>query len=136
MQSEQGLREALLGSHAPTLQVIRHDGTAANLCSLLDKALRSTRPPTACVVARAMHVLTVMMLLLQRGMRIPQDMAVISRDDETFLQHTVPTTTRYAANTGQFARSVCKAARQLAESGTLPPKAIRLMPKLIRGETL
>ncbi|MDI1312342.1 substrate-binding domain-containing protein, partial [Prosthecobacter sp.] len=136
MQSEQGLREALGGSHALSLQVIPHDGTAAHLCTLLDKTLRSARPPTAYVVARAMHVLTVMMFLTQRGKRIPQDIAVISRDDETFLQHTVPPITRYAANTGQFARSVCKAARQLAEAGTLPPKAIRLMPKLIRGETV
>lgn len=136
MQSEQGLREAFVGSHAPTLQVIFHDGTAAHLCAQLDKALRSAKPPTACVVARAMHVLTVMMFLTQRGKRIPQDMALISRDDETFLQHTVPVATRYAANTGQFARSVCKAARQLAEAGMLPPKAIRLMPKMIRGETL
>ncbi len=136
MQSEQGLREGLSGTHAPVLQVISHDGTAASLCAQLDKALRSARPPTAYVVARAMHVLTVMMFLTQRGKRIPQDMVVISRDDETFLQHTVPVVTRYAANTGQFARSVCKAARQLAETGALPPKAIRLMPKLIRGETL
>jgi DNA-binding LacI/PurR family transcriptional regulator len=136
LQSEQGLREALAGSHAPALQVIQHDGTASNLCSVLDKALHSARPPTACVVARALHVVTVMMFLTQRGKRIPQDMAVISRDDETFLQHTVPAATRYASNTSQFARSVCKAAHQLAETGALPPKAIRLIPKLIRGETL
>ncbi len=136
LQSEQGLREALNGSQAPTLQVILHDGTATHLCALLDKALRSSRPPTACVVARAMHALTVLMFLTQRGKRIPQDIAVISRDDEAFLKHTVPATTRYAANTAQFARSVCKAARQLAEAGTLPAKAIRLMPRMIRGETL
>lgn len=137
VQSEQGLREALAASQpSAALQVIFHDGTPANLCAQLDKALRSARPPTAYVVARAMHVLTVMMFLVQRGKRIPQDIAVISRDDETFLQHTVPSITRYASNTGQFARSVCKAARQLAETGTLPPKALRLMPKMIRGETL
>ncbi|MDZ4402627.1 substrate-binding domain-containing protein [Prosthecobacter sp.] len=136
IQSEQGLREALGGSRAPHLQVIRHDGTAAHLCTLLDKAMRSAQPPTACVVARAVHVLTVMMFLMQRGKRIPQDVAVISRDDEAFLQHTVPAVTRYAANPSQFARSVCMAARKLAEAGALPPKAIRLMPKLVRGETL
>ncbi|WP_395736680.1 substrate-binding domain-containing protein [Prosthecobacter sp.] len=136
LESEQGLREALASSQAPALQVILHDGTAASLCATLEKALHSSRPPTACVVARALHVVTVLMFLAQRGKRVPQDMAVISRDDETFLQHTVPAATRYASNTSQFARSVCKAARQLAETGTLPPRAIRLMPKLIRGETL
>jgi len=135
-ESEQGLREALAGDPAPTLQVLRHNGTAAHLCKLLDQALSSPQPPTACVVARAVHVLTVMMLLMQRGKRIPQDVAVISRDDEAFLQHATPEVTRYAANPVQFARRVCAAARQLAETGTLPPKAIRLMPKMMRGATL
>lgn len=135
-ESEQGLREALAGDPPSALQVLRHNGTPAHLCKLLDQALSSPRPPTACVVARAVHVLTVMMFLLRRGKRIPQDVAVISRDDEAFLQHATPEVTRYAANPAQFARRVCAAARQLAESGTLPPKAIRLMPKMLRGATL
>ena len=133
--SEEGLREAL-ADNASALLVLRHDGTAAHLCMLLDKALRSTRPPTAFLVARAVHVLTVMMHLMQLGKRIPQDVAVVSRDDETFLQHTVPSVTRYAASPTQFARRVSAAARRLAESGALPPRAIRLMPRLISGETV
>lgn len=136
LESEYGLREGLHGSPAPFMQVIRHDGTAAHLCALLDKALRSAQPPTACVIARAVHVLTVMMFLMQRGKRIPQDIAVISRDDEAFLQHTMPAITRYAANPAQFARRVCATARQLAETGALPLRAIRLIPRLVRGETL
>ena len=106
-----------------------------SLCALLEKALRSPQPPTACVVARTVHVLTVMTFLMQRGKRIPQDMAVISRDDETFLQHTVPPVTRYTASSTSFARHVSLAARQLAETGSLPPKATRLMPKLAAGGT-
>jgi DNA-binding LacI/PurR family transcriptional regulator len=121
---------------APSLTVLRHNGSAAHLITLLDKMLRSPQPPTACVVARAVHVLTVMMHLMQCGRRIPQDMAVVSRDDETFLQHVTPGVTRYAADPAQFARRVSTAARQLAETGTLPSRAIRLMPKLVRGETL
>ena len=135
LESEHGLKEALQGEDAPALQVLRHNGTAQHVCALLDKALRSARPPTACLVARATHVLTVMMFLMQRGLRIPQDMAVVARDDDAFLQHTTPTTARYASNPAQFARRVCVAARQLAETGSLPPKAIRLMPKFIKGES-
>jgi len=136
VESEHGLVEGLHGDGAPPPQVLRHDGTPEHLCAVLDKALRSSRPPTACIVARAAHVLTVMMFLMQRGKRIPQDMAVISRDDEAFLQHTIPTVTRYAADPTQFARSVSRAARKLAETGTLLPKALRLMPQLVRGKTL
>ncbi len=135
LESEQGMVEALHGSEV-SLQVIRHNGTPEHLCALLEKALRSARPPTACVVARSMHVLTVMMYLMQRGKRIPQDMAVVSRDDEIFLAHTVPAVTRYTSSPSQFARRVSQAARQLAETGALPPKAIRLMPRLVKGETV
>lgn len=135
-ESEEGLREALRGDANPAMQVLRHDGTAAHLTALLDKAMRSPQPPTAFIVARAVHVLTVMMHLMRRGRRIPQDVAVVSRDDESFLQHVVPPVTRYAADHVLFARRVSLAARQLAEEGALPPRAIRLMPSLIQGETV
>lgn len=133
--SEEGLREALGGAGAPRLRVLRHDGSAAHLCKLLDKAFRSAEPPTACLVGRAHHVLTTVMFLQRRSLRIPEDVAVISRDDETFLQHAVPGITRYEANSTQFARRLCLVTRHLAETGTLPPSTIRLMPKLIRSES-
>jgi DNA-binding LacI/PurR family transcriptional regulator len=116
--------------------VVRHNGSAAHLVAQFDKTLRSGQPPTACVVARCAHTLTVITHLLRHGRRIPQDIAVISRDDEAFLEHVTPSVTRYAANQLQFARRVSAAARQLAETGVLPPRAMRLMPKLIRGETV
>jgi DNA-binding LacI/PurR family transcriptional regulator len=136
VESENGLIEAMQGDDTQRLQMLRHNSTPEHVCSLLDKILRAPNPPTACIVARGVHVITVMMFLQRSGKRIPQDMAVVSRDDETFLQHTVPAVTRYAANPAQFARSVSKAARQLAETGVLPPKAMRLMPQLVRGETV
>jgi len=135
IESENGLIEAMQGGEPPVFRVLRHNGTAEHVCAVMDKVLRAPNPPTACVVARGVHVLTVMMHLQRSGRRIPQDMAVVSRDDETFLQHTVPAVTRYASNPAQFARSVSKATRQLAETGLLPPKAIRLMPQLVSGET-
>ncbi len=134
--SEQGLREALNGSPEAHLRVLRHDGTTAHLCTLLDAAMRSADPPTAYLVVRALHVLTVMMHLMRRGKRIPQDVAVISRDDDPSLQSTCPTVTRYAINPAQLARRVSMLARQLAETGTLKPNAIRLMPKHLPGETV
>lgn len=134
--SEQGLREALEATPEARLRILSHDGTTAHLCSLLDAAMRSPNPPTAYVVARALHVLAVMMHLMRRGKRIPQDVAVISRDDDPFLQSTCPAVTRYAINPAQLARRVSMAARQLAETGTLEPKAIRLMPKYLPGETV
>lgn len=135
--SEEGLREALAPmQEAAQLRVLRHDGTAAHLCTLLDEALRPPNAPTAFLVARAPHVLTVMMHLMRRGKRIPQDVAVISRDNEPVLESTTPLVTRYAINQAQFARRLAMAARQVAETGTLPARAIRLMPRFLLGETV
>lgn len=135
--SEEGLREALAPmQEAAQLRVLRHDGTAAHLCTLLDEALRPPNAPTAFLIARAPHVLTVMMHLMRRGKRIPQDVAVISRDNEPVLESTTPLVTRYAINQAQFARRLAMAARQVAETGTLPARAIRLMPRFLLGETV
>jgi DNA-binding LacI/PurR family transcriptional regulator len=135
LESEHGLRESVVTAGGGVLQVLQHNGTAAHICSILDRVLREPNPPTACLVARPAHVLTVMMHLMRQGKNLPKDMTVIARDDDTFLHHAVPAVTRYAVDHAQFAKAVLKAVRQLAETGSLPPKAIRLIPKLIQGET-
>lgn len=136
LDSAQGLREALEGKPDVRLHVLSHDGTAAHLCAQLDATMRSPNPPTAYVVARAIHVLTVMMHLMRCGKHIPQDVAVISRDDDPSLLSTSPAVARYAVNQSQFARRVSMAALQLVGTGMLEPRAIRLMPKFLPGETV
>lgn len=134
--SEAGLREALEREGESPLSVICHDGSPDHLCNLIDKALRQDNPPTAFVVARALHALTVITFLLKSGYRIPQDIAVISRDDESFLEHLTPSPNRYATNPAEFTRRISLAARKLAETGSIPPRSIRLMPDYIPGETV
>lgn len=134
--SETGLREALRRTEDAKLLVLKHDGTAAHLCALLDKAFASVSPPNAVLVARAVHLLTVVTYLQRRGLRIPADVAVISRDDEPFLRHVVPSPAHYAVAPSRFTRQLSRAARQLAETGSLPPKATRLVPRFVPGETV
>lgn len=134
--SRQGLLESLDAAHDTHVRVLSHDGTTAHLCAVMDEAMRAPSPPTAYLVARAPHVITVMMHLMRRGKRIPQDVAVISRDDDHSLKSTTPEVSRYTTSAARLAREVARAARQLAETGTLQPKAIRLMPEWISGQTI
>jgi DNA-binding LacI/PurR family transcriptional regulator len=137
VNSEEGLREALVAAHATAaLRVLRHDGTTAHLCSLLDAALRLPDPPTAFLVARAVNALTVMMHLMRLRKRIPQDIAVISRDDDPVLQAVVPSVARYTINPAQLARRLAITVRQLAEGGAPPARATRLVPRFLPGETV
>ncbi len=135
LESEAGLLEALRGTPAASLRVLRHNGTPEHLCELLAQALHSTRPPTACVVARAVHVLSVMMFLMRRGLRVPEDVAVIARDDEMFLRHTVPAVTRYTASPARLAKTVFTAITSLTGKG-IAPGTLRLIPQLIRGDSV
>lgn len=136
MDTELGLREALEQSRAAHLRVIRHDGSPDQLTVLLDKAMRSGQAPTAYVVARAVHALTVLMHLQRRGKQVPDEVAVICRDDEPFLHHTVPELTRYSASAKAFARKLFQAVHRLAAGGALSSKPMQLMPNLVRGETV
>jgi DNA-binding LacI/PurR family transcriptional regulator len=136
LDSEAGMQEALAGVPDASLRVLRHDGTANHLQGLLDDAVHSRNPPTAYLVARGVHVLTVMTYLLGSGKRIPHDAAVIARDNDPFIQAIVPAVSRYAINPAQFARRVSKAMRQLVETGALEPKPIRLIPSFLPGETV
>ena len=97
---------------------------------------RSSAKPTAFLVARSMHALTVVSHLLRQGHRLPRDLAVVSRDDDAFLDHLVPKVTRYAADPARFARRLAKLVLALAQTGRASPKPVRLMPNLVRGETV
>jgi DNA-binding LacI/PurR family transcriptional regulator len=136
-ESERGFHEAIANWRAPVFtRVLQQDGQVPSLCRLLDETLRSENPPTAFVVARARPALTVVTHLLRRRIRIPQDVAVVSRDDDAFLQFATPAITRYAVDPPQFARRLTLAVRQLAEEGIWPAQPIRLMPKFHPGETV
>lgn len=136
LDSELGFREAVNDKTEATIQVIPHDGTANHICNLLEKVMRSSSPPTAFLVARGVHVLTVMSYFLRCGLRIPEDISIISRDDEAFLDHLTPAVARYTLEPAQYTRRISRIARQLAESVGQPLRQSRLMPRFVSGETL
>lgn len=133
--TERGLREALERRPDASLIVLRHRDKT-HLCDLIDRALLSSSPPTAYLVARAVHALTVSMHLMRRGVRLPKDVAVLSRDDEIFLAHSSPSVSRYSVSTKTFARKVAQAVRNLADNGVLPTRSIQMIPRLVVGETI
>ncbi len=136
LDSEQGLRSAVRDMPGAHLSLLRHDGTSAHVCALLEKAMRAPQPPTAYLVSHAEHALTALTHLMRRGKRIPHDVAIISRDDHSFLHATSPVISHYAINPMLLARRVSLAVRQLVTHGTLPAHTIRLMPKFVPGGTV
>ena len=133
--SARGFREAFATSAAmPCL--VQHHETAEQVIESLNEALKRKPAPTAFLVARSIHTLTVMTHLLRLGHKLPRDFAIVSRDDDAFLDHVVPKVTRYSADAAKFAKRLAKLVLELAQSGHTSTKPVRLMPDLRRGETV
>ncbi len=135
VESEHGFREALAGTGAVT-RVLRHQQGAAQVCRCLDEALSRRDAPTAFLIARSTHTLTVVTHLLRLGRRLPQEIAVVSRDDDAYLDHVVPKVSRYAADPAKFARRLARLVLELAQDGRASTTPVRLMPDFRRGETV
>ncbi len=128
LESETGFREG-----AENTRVERHDGTAENVCRRLDKLLASGR--TGFLVARSAQSLTALTHLQRRGLTMPGEVAVISRDDDTYLRHAVPALARYTSAAQPFAKKVGEALLQLLENPVRNIRPVRIMPEFYRGET-
>ncbi|CAN5814373.1 hypothetical protein BH11VER1_BH11VER1_40160 [soil metagenome] len=138
LESEQGFLEAFVSKDEKKVSsmVLRHDGTREGIVKMLESVMRGPVKVDGFIVARSAHVVTVITYLQQSGIRLPKEVAMISRDDDPFLEFITPSVTRYAGNPAQFAKRLAHAAMQLAKSGTFPARAIRLMPQFVKGETV
>lgn len=135
VDSSLGFREAF-ASRDTEPSVLPHHETTEQVIATLDDVLKLKPAPTAFVVARSIHALTVVTHLLRLGHRLPRDFAVVSRDDDAFLDHVTPKVTRYSADAAKFARRLAKLVLELAQTGHTSTKPVRLMPDLRRGETV
>jgi len=129
-----GLRKT--GARSVEGSVIRHDGRVATICAKLAHCLSRPDRPTAFLVARPLHTLTVVSYLMSRGIRVPADAAVISRDDDQYLDHLVPSVAHYACNPKLFARRISSIVLEMVRTGVVKPNQNLLMPEFVRGQTV
>jgi LacI family transcriptional regulator len=132
--TEKGFQEGV-GKGMPPL-ILRHDGSAQDLIRKMEGCLRLPEPPSGFLVARAEHSLTVMTFLMTKGYQLPRDAAVISRDDDAFLDAVVPPISRYIRNRIVYSRRLSRTILQMVRSGRFPARTIRLIPEFIEGQSV
>jgi DNA-binding LacI/PurR family transcriptional regulator len=137
-EGEEGFEEGLQKSQEPNVKryVSHHNGTVGDISTKLDVLLKCLVPPTAFLVSRPNNVLTVMGHLMSRGLRFPKDVALISRDNDLFLESMVPSVARYSLNPSLFARKISSLVVGMVCSGGLSAKDYRMMPEFLDGQTL
>jgi len=137
LESEQGFNEGVGQTHREDVQasVVRHDGTVADICAKLSALFRRPGRPTGLLVSRSMNVLTVMGHLMRSSLRLPEDVALISRDYEAFLDRMVPSVACYAVSPQSMAHRISTAVLEMAQSGLVNAANHQIMPEFRPGET-
>jgi DNA-binding LacI/PurR family transcriptional regulator len=117
-------------------EIVHHNGAVDGICTSLDILLAGRTRPTALLVARSGYALTVHTHLLRRGVRIPQDMAVLCRDDDAFLDWVVPRMTRYAVSPVAFAKRIYHLVIKLVEEGRAKETGVKVVPAFLGRESV
>ena len=137
-ESEKGFKEGVQKSCRSDVNcfIVGHNGSMADICNKLDTLLKRAAPPTAFLVSKPDHVLTVMSHLLGRGLRLPKDVALISRDNDPFLENLVPSVAKYSLNPSLFARTISNLVLEMVRGGVVKPMEHLMMPQFVPGQTL
>jgi LacI family transcriptional regulator len=138
LESEDGFEEGVAAAqrHGVTGEVLHHDGTPEGICGQIDCLLATRQRPTALLVARSSYALAAHSHLLRRGIRLPQDLALICRDDDQFLDWVVPRMTRYTVSPAVFAKRLYSLVLRLVEEGHVREQSVKVMPVYLGRETV
>lgn len=134
--SWRGFQEACAahrGTDVTPLLIERPDSDADALCRQLDSALRARLRPTAFVVSHTHHYATVATHLALRGLRVPDDVSLICRSEDPFLQFLRPTPAFYRANMDVAARLLFERVRHAIDGIARPGDQRLLVPELVHG---
>jgi LacI family transcriptional regulator len=138
IESEAGFVEGVRGSRQPGAEAVlcRHDATPAGILRELQRLMAGDARPSAVVVPNAYHCVAVVSGLARLGWRVPEQVSVISRDEDPFLTYYVPEVARYVSRPRHFARNVLQPVLELLEGGMCSRRGARLMPRFVRGASV
>lgn len=134
--SEVGFREAVDASGTgATAIIVRHNGSGRSIASRLDAVFNVLQPPTALLVTNPQHLIKVIISLLNRGVKVPETVSLISRDDDYVYKLTHPPIAHYAYM-GAFENRAIRLIMQLVDHGRLPLEPSLIFPQYIPGATV
>jgi DNA-binding LacI/PurR family transcriptional regulator len=138
LESEAGFVEGVkLSRHDDAhAAVIYHDETIGSLAHAVRRIVKLEPAPTALLVVQPHFYLAVASRLAQGGVRIPEDISIISRDDDPFLSFMVPVPARYVVSPHVMAKSLLRPVLELLEGNAVTQRASLIMPEFLRGDSV
>ena len=138
LASERGFCEAVKSDRYGNAcaVIVRHNGTARSIKVQLDALFRSARPPTAIFVAKWPCVFGVLVYLLRNGIKVPDTVSFIARDNDQSFETVIPGIAHYAFDEKTFARRAVRLVFQMITQGHLSRSPHLVFPGFIDGGTV
>jgi len=116
--------------------VTRHTLSPESIFRSVQVLMGRKTTPTAMLVGNSPHYLAVHTALCGLGLRIPEDIALISRDDDPYLRFVHPEPSRYSCPPAQMAKHIGRRVLKTHEVPATKQLSDKLMPIFIDGATL
>lgn len=129
-----GVRSSTLTDMDPI--VIRHDGTVPGALRMLARLFDRAAPPTALLVGKPTIYLTAFSFLAGRGLRVPEDVSLVSRDHDSLLPFLTPAPASYVLSPKTYAKRLFPLVLSLAAGDVIPHAAQRIEPQFVTGPSL
>jgi len=134
-QSVEGFNKAIqtAGPTASGTTLWAEGDDIEGICRKVDRALRLAQPPTAFIVGRTHHYLTVATHLNRRGFRIPEDISLICRMEDMFLHFVRPEPATYHTNPENLTQKLFRAVSAVAAGDAAPVRQAMIIPDFCPG---
>jgi len=136
--SARGFLDGIAAASNPRVsgQVLHYNNTVRGVTRTLGRLFASSERPTAMLITNPYFYILVHTCLYEMGLRVPGDVSLVCRDDDSFLAYTKPDPTRYSFESAVFARHLFKLIMKTIDGVPILKRDIRIMPDYHRGATL
>lgn len=134
----EGFLAGAAGHPGGSLQVdaFVHEGSPAGVFRALGRLMKLQPRPTAIFSAGGLQTVAIMTRLFELGIRVPQEMSIISRDDDPALDFITPTPARYFRPSEKFARGVFRQIERQLKVREARPRTSLIYPEFLPKATL
>jgi DNA-binding LacI/PurR family transcriptional regulator len=134
---ENGLQRALATADSPgRLLVFKDNLSPMSVARSLDSAFNLGVRPTALIFTRAAQVLTCFSWLASKGIRVPTDVSLVALPNDSWYAELYPSLSYYEPNTKIFSRDIAQRVLELANTGRVTRKSIKIPLEHVAGATI
>jgi DNA-binding LacI/PurR family transcriptional regulator len=114
---------------------VEHEANPRSIKAALERCVRLHRP-TAILVTRTYCYVAVMAHLARMGIRVPQDISVISRDDDPLYEFMLPRPSHFTFTADAFAKQLYTMCEKVIHREMLLHTSVEILPEFVRGESV